>query len=48
MVCSFLCECCVCVSVFVHVFVGVVRDLLCDDVWLSVVCVVYDRDFPLF
>ena len=40
MVCSLLCECCVFVSAFVHVFVGVVRDLLCGDVWLSFVCCV--------
>ena len=42
MVCfSVLCDWCVFVRVFFHVFVGVVRDVLCGDVWLGFVCVVF-------
>ena len=36
----FVCDCCVFVCVFFHVFVGVVCDLLCGDVWAGFVCVV--------
>ena len=35
--CSFLCGCGVPVCVVFHVLVGVVRDLLCGDVWFGVV-----------
>ena len=35
-----LCDCCVFVCVFFHMFVGVVRDELCGDVWFGFVCVV--------
>ena len=38
--CSFMCDCCVFVCVFFHVSVGVVRELLCGDVWFGFVCVV--------
>ena len=42
MVCCFLlCDCCVFVCAFFHIVVGVVRDLLCGDVWFGVVCVVF-------
>ena len=39
--CSFLCDCCVFVNVLFHVFVGVVRALLCGDVWFGIACVVF-------
>ena len=35
MCCSF------CVSVFCHVFVGVVCDLSCGDVWFGFVCIAF-------